>query len=133
MMMMNVQGMTAQGASVAIGGLVGMLQQMVGRPVIDKTELKGLFDFTLQFSREGLSVGLPGGPPGGPTPFGPAGPGGPAPGPGGAGFAGPPPTATTESLPSLFSAIQDLGLRLESARGPVEVVVIDSVEKPTEN
>jgi uncharacterized protein (TIGR03435 family) len=36
--------------------------------------------------------------------------------------------------PSLFTAIQqELGLRLESKRGPVEVIVIDGVEKPSAN
>ncbi len=41
--------------------------------------------------------------------------------------------ATTDS-PTIFSAIQSLGLKLESRKGPVEVVVVDHVEKlPTEN
>jgi uncharacterized protein (TIGR03435 family) len=35
--------------------------------------------------------------------------------------------------PSLFTAIQDVGMKLESATAPVEVVVIDSVHKPSEN
>lgn len=35
--------------------------------------------------------------------------------------------------PSLFTAIQDAGMKLESARAPVEVLVIDSVHKPSAN
>ena len=45
------------------------------------------------------------------------------------------PTAPAEQLgPSPFTAIQEqLGLKLESARGPVQVLVIDHVERPSEN
>jgi uncharacterized protein (TIGR03435 family) len=122
--MLNPTGMTAQGTATPFGNFVGLLGQFSGRPVIDKTGLKGLFDFTLQFSREGITLpGLGGGPP----PPGLAGLGG-------AGLGGPTPVDTAaDPVPSLFTAIQELGLRLESTQGPVEVLVVDSAEKPTEN
>jgi uncharacterized protein (TIGR03435 family) len=120
-MMMSPNGLTMQASAVPIGVLVNTLQQQVGRPVVDKTDLKGLFDFRLQFSPEGLSLpGFPGGIP----PAGALGPRGAAPAP---------PPAAADPLPSLFTVIQDLGLRLESTKGPVPVLVINSVEKPTEN
>ena len=123
LMMGNPTGQTLQASAMPISTLVGLLQQQVGRPVVDKTDLNGLFDFKLEFSREGLAP--QGNPFGGPAPPGP-GPGAAGPGPG----AG---AAAADPVPSLFTAIQELGLRLESARGPVEVLVVDSVQKPTEN
>ena len=38
-----------------------------------------------------------------------------------------------DSAPSLFTAIQDLGLKLESAKAPMDVVVVDRVQKPSGN
>jgi len=122
-MMLGNAGMTMQGSATPFGNFVSFLGQFSGRPVIDKTGLKGLFDFTLQFSREGITLpGLGGGPP-------PPGLGGP-----GGGLGGPTPIdPAADPVPSLFTAIQELGLRLESTKGPVEVVVVESAEKPTEN
>jgi uncharacterized protein (TIGR03435 family) len=50
-------------------------------------------------------------------------------------IARPPDVALPDSnVPSIFAAVEEqLGLKLESARGPVEVLVIDSVSKPAEN
>ena len=120
-MMFNGSAFTIRAAAVPITNLIGMFQQQLGRQVVDKTALTGLFDFTLQFSAEGLS--LPGLPPAGALP--------PGPGPAGAGPGAA--TAPADPVPSLFTAIQELGLRLESSKGPVDVLVVDSAQKPTEN
>jgi uncharacterized protein (TIGR03435 family) len=94
----------------------------LGRKVLDQTGLDGLYDFELTFSSEGLD-----------SPFGR---GFPLPPPGAAGAAGAGTTSqpiASDPLPSLFTAIQELGLKLESTKRPVEVLVVDSVEKPTAN
>jgi len=89
-----------------------ILTQSVGRPVLDKTGLASYYDFDLRWTPQ-LGSGDVG-------PFGL---------PPGAG-AQPPPA--DPDAPNLFTAVQEqLGLKLESARGPVEVIVIDRLEKPT--
>jgi len=107
-------GVRLQGASVPISRLLDILKRLTARQVIDKTGLTDLFDITLKFSREGIAfLGQPG-----PTAAGPSVDGA---------------LVTPDPAPTLFTAIQDLGLKLEQARGPVQVVVIDSVRKPSEN
>ena len=105
--------------NVAVSGrtiaqFVETLSDWVGRPVIDKTGLTGLHDFTLKFAPEGVRA---------------SGPMGPTLTLRSAQAAAPP---VDPDAPSLSAALQEqLGLKLESARGPVEVVVIDRLEKPT--
>jgi uncharacterized protein (TIGR03435 family) len=88
------------------------LSGRVGRKVVDKTGLQGKYDFTMNYDdrRQDLTVS--------------------GPGDGSQGRTAPPP----DSGPSLFTALQEqLGLKLESQKGPVETLIIDSVEKPSEN
>jgi bla regulator protein BlaR1 len=97
------------GTAVHMLPFANELSQMLGRTVIDKTGLTGRYDFTLQWTPE---PGVFGGPQDGPDAP-------PAPDPNG---------------PSIFTAIrEDLGLRLQSAKGPVEIIVIDRAEKPDAN
>jgi uncharacterized protein (TIGR03435 family) len=78
----------------------------VDRPIIDKTNLQGLFDIELRFAPTSAiqSATQPGG------------------------------TLPIEVGPSLFTAVQEqLGLKLQAGKGPVEVFVIDHAEKPDAN
>jgi uncharacterized protein (TIGR03435 family) len=98
----------ATGSGRTIAQILPTLADLVGRPVIDKTGLTGLYDYTLKFAPTGRGAG----------PF--------------ATLPGPPPPPDDPDAPGLTTAVQEqLGLRLESTRGPVEIVVIDTLEKPT--
>ncbi len=73
--------------------------------IVDRTGLDGLFDLDLDFQPEQTVQGPPG---------------------------APPPGAGDPNSPSIFTAVQEqLGLKLESTKGPVDVLVIDHVERPT--
>ena len=86
----------------------GFLQaRIVDRPVVDKTGLTGKYDFTLTWRPDQL----------GPTPPN-----------------APPPPADLESRPDIFGAMQEqLGLRFQAERTPVEVLVVEKAQKPSDN
>ncbi len=114
-------------ASCPVSRLVDTLGNQLGKPVVDQTGLTGNFEFTLFFEPDMSNMKMIGGPP----PPGAAGLG-----PGGVGGgAGPAPEGNLDTAPPLMSAIQDqLGLKLESKKAPVDLIVIDKMEKtPTEN
>jgi uncharacterized protein (TIGR03435 family) len=123
MVLMNGNArMTANGQTMA--GLAEMLSNQLDLPVVDMTGLTGKYDYTLYFAPEGLAgMRLPGGLP-------------PPPPPGEAGGGMPAANAPdAQSNPNLFTALQEqLGLKLEQRKGPVDLLVIDHLEKaPIEN
>ena len=86
---------------------VAQLASRVGRTVVDQTGLKGEYDYTLQWTPDPGRLPAPG--------------------------LDAPPTAD-QNGPSIFTALQEqLGLRLESTKGPVETIVIDHAERASEN
>jgi uncharacterized protein (TIGR03435 family) len=109
----NAGSLIGEGASVQL--LAGLLSRRTGRVVVDNTGLTGRYDFKLEWSPE---LG---------EPTGKGRPEGPA-------LSAEQPTASDLLGPSLFSALQEqLGLKLESQKAPVETIVIDRVEKPAAN
>jgi uncharacterized protein (TIGR03435 family) len=88
---------------IPLTSLVAMLTRQVHRTVLDKTGLTGKYDIAMKWTPDSAA---------------------PAGGDDGA----------SDAAPSIFTALQEqLGLRLQTAKGPVDTLVIDSVEKPSEN
>jgi bla regulator protein blaR1 len=91
---------------MTMSDFVAALYPHLGRRVVDQTGLDGFFDADLEFTAE---IMLPP-PPSGPNPF------------------------NGRTLPSIFSVLpQQLGLKLDPAEAPVDILVIDRAEHPTEN
>lgn len=93
---------------LSMAGLAIRLSRELGRTVVDQTELPGSFSFTLQWSRDLVPLtsvdGIPGR------------------------------TAPETGGPSLFTAVQEqLGLRLDSRKQPIEMIIIDNADRPSEN
>lgn len=96
-------GVTNRFAAVTMAQLATAFEDGVGRPVVDRTGLTGMFDAELTYVRDApLSVAAP--------------------------------TANNALLDGVSyrdAITQQLGLDLRSQRGPVEVLVIDAIERPT--
>jgi uncharacterized protein (TIGR03435 family) len=100
-------GARIQGGKVGMAELSRILSMSLGRAVVDKTGFTGLFDAQLDFTADETTAALP----------------------------PPPPDAAPEfKNPSILVALQEqMGLRLESTKGPVDVIVVDQVERPSAN
>ena len=81
--------------------LSNTLPRLVGRPVVDRSGITGRYDFELEFSPEDISR---------------------------MGVADTPSTAT-EPATSIFTSIQQIGLKLEPRKLPLDTVVVDKAEK----
>ena len=92
----------------ALGGTMPMFARILtnnlDRPVVDKTDLTGHYDFKLTYDPPESSPRAPGEPP-----------------------------AWTPVGPAIFTAIQELGLKLEPQKASFEMLVIDSVDRPSGN
>ena len=98
-----------EGQRLPMGGLANYLQTLLGQPVADKTGLKGVYNFKLEWTPDETQSGKPG-------------------------AQTTPGNVSDEIGPSIFTALQEqLGLKLETAKGSVETVVIDHAEKPSGN
>jgi uncharacterized protein (TIGR03435 family) len=102
--MMSMRRGEIAAQEVPITLLVNQLSSILGRNVIDKTGLTGRYDIKLTFTPEDSQSALRNGEP------------------------------APETGPSIFTAVQEqLGLKLEPSKGPVDLIVVDHVDKPTEN
>ena len=85
-----------------------MQQAVLDRPIVDQTGLTGRYDFTLKWTPDEAQLAQMG--------------------------MKAPATEPADAPPNIFTAFQEqLGLRLEAGKAPVEVLVLDKVEKPSEN
>lgn len=100
-------GILLPAANATMKDFTGLLQEVVlDKPVVDQTGIKGRYDFTLKWAPDFSQFG---------------------------GHV-PPPTEAPDAPPSLFTAVQEqIGLKLETTKTMVDVLVIDHVEKPSEN
>jgi uncharacterized protein (TIGR03435 family) len=96
--------------NATLGDFAGVMQEAVmDRPVIDQTGLTGKYDFILKWTPDESQFS-------------------------GLGVKVPKPTESDDAPPPLFTAIQEqLGLKLDATKALVDVLVIDHVEKPSEN
>jgi uncharacterized protein (TIGR03435 family) len=93
-----------------IKDFAGVMQAAVlDRPVVDQTGLTGRYDFMLKWTPDESQFS-------------------------GMGVTVPPPSDKADAPPSLFTAMQEqLGLKLDPTKSPVDAIVIDHVEKPSDN
>lgn len=117
----GASGISIDMRNLLVSQLISIVQPYMDRPIINKTDLTGSYEVKLRFSPERV----------GGAPVASSATNAPA----SAGQAGPPDATDPSGIsgPSIFTAIQELGLKLEPGKAPLDVLVIDSVSRPSEN
>jgi uncharacterized protein (TIGR03435 family) len=111
---LSPRGLTLRGSQTTTAILATSLTGVLGRTVLDKTGIHGTLDVEVEFTPDETLAGIPR--------------------PGLPGALPTPPPSGDAAGPSLYSALKEqLGLTLASAKGPVTVMVVDHVERPTQN
>jgi uncharacterized protein (TIGR03435 family) len=96
---------TWDGKNVELSSMLGQLGYVVGRPVYDKTGLTGRYDFQVKYATQRPGAGSPDAD-----------------------------TAQQDAAPPIATALEEqLGLKLVSGKGPMDMIVIDHMEKPVVN
>ncbi len=112
MMMFSPTRSRLEARNISIADLIDRLSNFVDRPIIDKTGYSGTLDLKLEFAPERFPFGFMGSSP----------------------MPGETPLQEQEAAISLFTAVREqLGLRLESGKGPTAVIVIRHVDRPSAN
>jgi uncharacterized protein (TIGR03435 family) len=88
----NAASTSINATNLPLSGLAASLARYLRRPVVNKTDLAGGYDFDLRWS---------------------------------------PDQALDAASPSIFAALQEIGLRLISVKGSVDVIVLEHVRKPS--
>jgi uncharacterized protein (TIGR03435 family) len=105
---LGLGGAQMRGGKIAMPELIRTLSTILGRPVIDQTGFTGLFDLQLDFAPDDTTPSIP----------------------------PPPPNSGVSDITgvALAQALQQqLGLRLQSSKGPVQMIVVDRAEPPSGN
>jgi uncharacterized protein (TIGR03435 family) len=102
---LSPDGVTLPGRYASMAEFASVFQRAaLDRPVVDRTGLTGRYDFDLEWTQDESQ------------------------------FGGALKAPEIPTKPDLFAALQqELGLKLEATRGPVEAIVIDRAERPSEN
>jgi uncharacterized protein (TIGR03435 family) len=121
MMRMGPGGANLKAPNATLDNLAEIISRFTERPVVNMTEIKGQYDFDFSFMPEAMH-GMPGGRR-------------PMPPPGGEGMhASDAADPAAEKAGTIQEAVQRYGLKLEPRKAPMEILIVDHLEKvPTEN